>query len=194
VKHAAAGIALLTLLLTGVARAGDCQREAAGYVFDNQRLLTHQMIWGIVHGVRLLGLECQNRGQTAAADAYLDWLDKQLPRVRSAETDLARHYFGRDKAQPEAIDAAVGLKPRLETAPELIGPACASLPEALRQERYDLEKYYLQRREAIRKGDPDFPGAVWLEMDQELASGDCPVLAEPEPAPAAPPPAAHYRR
>lgn len=150
----------------------------SGYVFDNPRLLTHQLIWGLVHGVRLLALTCRERGRDGATEAYLDWLEQQWPRVREAGVDLARYYFKRDEASTEALDAALNLKPYLDTPPQLIGPACATLSEALKQERYDLEKYYLARRQAIRKGDPDFPGAVWEEMDPPLAP--MPPKAGPE--------------
>ena len=158
----------------------------SGYAFENPRLLAHQLIWGIVHGVRLLALTCRERGRDSATIAYLDWMDQQSPRVRAASVDLARHYFHRDEASTEALDAALNLKPYLDTAPQLIGPACATLAEALKQERYDLEKFFLARREAIRKGDPDFPGAVWEDMDPLPATqmtDAVPSLTDPAPVP-----------
>ena len=135
----------------------------SGYVFENPQLLTQQLLWGILHGVRLLGITCQVRGYTVAAEAYLDWMDKQSPRIRAAERDLARHYFQQESASPEAISAALLLKPTLDISPEQLAAACDSLPQALGKERYDLEKFYGDRRAAIEKGDPDFPGAVWIE-------------------------------
>jgi len=135
----------------------------SGYVFDNPQLLTQQLLWGILHGVRLLGITCQIRGYTSAAEAYLDWMDKQSTRIRAAERDLARHYFQQESASPEAISAALLLKPMLDISPEQLAAACDSLPLALKKERYDLEKFYEDRRAAIEKGDPDFPGAVWIE-------------------------------
>lgn len=147
-----------------------------GYVFDNPQLLAQQLLWGRVHGVRLLGLACQERGHAAAAEAYVDWMEKQKARIHAAERDLARHYFHKDSASPEAISAALLLKPVLETEAELLAAACDSLPLALQQERYDLEKFYAERRGAIEKGDPDFPGAVWTEPQDTPA-------APPEEAP-----------
>ena len=161
--------ALLLLCAFSPARAeGDAALRPLpppdGYAFDNPRLLTHQLIWGIVHGVRLLALTCHERGRDGATEAYLDWMTEEAAQIHAAEVDLARHYFQRDEASPEALDQALHLKPFLDTAPQEIGPACATLAEALKQERYDLDKYYAARRAAILAGDPAFPGAVWQEM------------------------------
>jgi len=154
--------------------------QPSGYVFDNPQLLTQQLLWGRMHGVRLLGLACQEQGHAAAAEAYVDWMEKQKARVHAAERDLARHYFHKDSASPEAISAALLLKPALATEPELLAAACDSLPLALQQERYDLEKFYAERRGAIEKGDPDFPGAVWTEPQDTpgAPSGEAPPQAE----------------
>lgn len=135
----------------------------SGYRFDHPQLLTQQLLWGIFHGVRLLGLACQARSHHQAALAYADWSERQRTRIRAAQHDLARYYFHQESAAPEAISTALGLKPALDVSPELLTAACDSLPEALAQERYDLEKFYARRRAAIERGDPDFPGAVWKE-------------------------------
>ncbi|GAB2179876.1 hypothetical protein DLREEDagrD3_00990 [Denitratisoma sp. agr-D3] len=144
--------------------------QPSGYVFANPQLLAQQLVWGIFHGVRLLGLACQERGDTTAAEAYVAWLERQQARIHAAERDLARHYFKRERASAEAISAALLLKPTLDTPPELLAAACASLPRALQQERYDLEKFYAARRAAIEKGDPDFPGAIWVEPADAIAT------------------------
>jgi hypothetical protein len=117
----------------------------SGYEVDNPRILTQQLLWGVVHGVRLLGLACQRRGDKTAAQAYVDWLDRQWPRIRAAEHDLARHYFRLDQAPMETIDGALRLKPALDQPDSELGEACASLPEALGAVRYDLERYYQER-------------------------------------------------
>lgn len=162
-----------------------------GYAFDNPQLLTQQLLWGVIHGVRLLGITCQARGDTSAALAYVDWMERQQARIHAAERDLARHYFGRDTASPEAISAALRLKPALTSPPETLGAACATLPEALQQERYDLEKFYASRRQAIEKGDPDFPGAVWHEPADMAVVTTAPAPSgaaeSPVSAPADPP-------
>lgn len=151
-----------------------------GYRFDNPQLLTQQLLWGIVHGVRLLGLRCQAMGNTVAAEAYIQWLSQQQTRVQAAERDLAGHYFGRPTASPEALALALGLKPTLDLDDALLQPACATLAEALQQERYDLNKFYADHRARIEKGDPEFPGAVWVEPEAPSVS------AEPAAIPPAP--------
>jgi hypothetical protein len=117
----------------------------SGYEFDRPNILAQQLLWGVVHGVRLLGMACHRRGDQVAAQAYVDWLDQQWPRIRAAEADLSRHYFSRDQVPMEAIDGALKLKPALEQADADLGEACASLPEALAAPRYDLERYYQEK-------------------------------------------------
>ncbi len=117
----------------------------SGYEVDNPRILAQQLLWGVVHGVRLLGLACQRRGDGTAAQAYVDWLDRQWPRIRAAERDLSRHYFKREQVPMEAIDGALKLKPALERPDADLGPACASLPDTLATPRYDLERYYQEK-------------------------------------------------
>ncbi len=117
----------------------------SGYEFDEPSILAQQLLWGVVHGVRLLGMACHRRGDTVAAQAYADWLDRQWPRIRAAEGDLSRHYFKRDQVPMEAIDSALKLKPALDRPDADLGEACASLPEALAAPRYDLERYYQEK-------------------------------------------------
>lgn len=153
-------------LIGGLLATGRVAAEVpSGYAFDNPRLLAHQLIWGRLHGVRLLGLACRDRGDSTAAMAYVDWLDRQWPRIRAAELDLARHYFKRRQAPLPALDAALRLPAALDNPGPELAAACASLPEALGAARNDLEQIYAGRRQAIRAGDPEFPGTVWRELD-----------------------------
>jgi hypothetical protein len=117
----------------------------SAYEFDQPNILAQQLLWGVVHGVRLLGMACQRRGDHVAALAYVDWLDHQWPRIRAAEADLSRHYFLRDQVPMEAIDGALKLKPALDRPDAELGEACASLPAALATPRYDLERYYQEK-------------------------------------------------
>lgn len=113
----------------------------SGYAFDRPQLLAQQLIWGKLHGVRLLALACHRRGDRAATSAYVAWLEHQSPQIRSAERALSRHYFGRDLVPMEAIDRALNLQPVLAQADETLGDACATLPAALATPRYDLERF-----------------------------------------------------
>jgi hypothetical protein len=125
-----------------LALTAQAQSVPSRYEFDRPQLLAQQLLWGVVHGVRLLGMACHRRGDQAAALAYVDWLDHQWPRIRAAERDLSRHYFERDQVPMEAIDAALKLRPALDQPDDKLGDACATLPEALAAPRYDLERYY----------------------------------------------------
>jgi hypothetical protein len=163
VSRAAVVIGLVSVLAATTASAQG--RPAVGYAFDDPRLLTQQLIWGRVHGARLLGLACWARGDVAAALSYADWLDGQWPPIRAAGKDLARYYFDSDMAAMEAIDAALNLKPYLDTPGGELAAACASLPEALAAPRHDLTRFYAERREAARRGEGEFRGAVWRETE-----------------------------
>jgi hypothetical protein len=128
-----------------LALAAQAQNVPSRYEFDKPHILAQQLLWGVVHGVRLLGLACHRRGDHVAALAYVDWLDNQWPRIRAAERDLSRHYFDREQVPMEAIDAAIKLKPALERPDEELGEACATLPAALATPRYDLERFYQEK-------------------------------------------------
>jgi hypothetical protein len=133
----AAGMAL--------AQAAQAQSVPSRYEFDRPQILAQQLLWGVVHGVRLLGMACQRRGDQVAALAYVDWLDKQWPRIRAAERDLSRHYFDREQVPMESIDSALKLKPALDRPDSELGDACATLPTVLATPRYDLERYYQEK-------------------------------------------------
>ncbi len=120
----------------------------SGYAFGRPELLAEQLVWGRAHGVRLLAAACRAHGDAQAESAYLAWLETQSSQIAAAGAVLARHYFGRDRAPLEAIDAALGLKPRIEAESDTLAEACATLPEALASPRHDLTRY---RRDILEK-------------------------------------------
>ncbi len=133
------------------AQATQSRPAPAGYAFDNPRLLTQQLIWGLVNGVRLLANTCRERPDgTAAGLAYADWLDREHTRIAAAARDLARHYYGRDEVPLDALTAALNLKTTLELPLADESEACGSFVEALASERYDLKHFYSLRRDAAR--------------------------------------------
>lgn len=138
-KPAAAAGALAVLASAAGADA------PSGYAFDKPRILAEQLVWGRAHGVRLLAHACRERGDDDASAAYLAWLETQSWRIAEAAAALARHYFGRDAAPPDAINAALRLKPRLDVDSAELAEACATLPEALAAPRYDLERYFREQ-------------------------------------------------
>jgi hypothetical protein len=163
VSRAAAIVIVVVTLLSAAARAED--NSTPRYAFANPRLLTQQLLWGRVHGTRLLGLACWARGDAVAALSYVDWLDRQWLPILAASRDLSRHYFSVDAAPMEAIDAALNLKTQLDTPGHELTAACATLAEALAASRHDLARFYAERREAVRRGEGEFPGMVWTESE-----------------------------
>jgi hypothetical protein len=164
--RALAGALLASAVAAAVPVLAEPADRAGGYAFDHPRLLAEQLIWGRLHGIRLLAQACQDRGAVPAALAYADWLDRQWPRIRRTQRGLARHYFGQEAATLGALDRALGLQPELAAMPaEELAVACATLPAALAEPRNDLEHIYNERRESIRRGSPEFPGAVWQEQE-----------------------------
>ncbi len=134
-------------LACAFAWAGTAQAQ---YAFDQPEILAAQRLWGIAHGARLLAHACSQAGKGEAAEAWVEWHERELPQILSAGRLLAQHHFGEDAAPPDALATALGLKPALALPPEQLEPACASLAEALNQPRYDLTK----RREELLKDEP----------------------------------------
>ena len=126
----------------GVALALSATAQAevpAGYAFDRPPLLARQIAWGHLHGVRLLAQACAGR-DAAATTAYADWLDRQQQPIMALARELSQHYFGIKDAPLAAIDAALNLKPALETPAETLADACATLPQALASGRHDVDR------------------------------------------------------
>lgn len=132
------------------------RRTRLGYAFNHPRVLAQQAIFGISHGVALLARTCALVPASAAASnaAYAAWTDKNQVRIETAERELARYYFAppRDGVRRLHLVQALQLKAELGLAtdsPEL-REACATLPQALQNPRYDLEALWLLRRDTER--------------------------------------------
>ncbi|HEX8987150.1 MAG TPA: hypothetical protein VF816_04255 [Rhodocyclaceae bacterium] len=112
-----------------------------GYAFDYPLILAQQRLFGIAHGVELLAAACRALPPEAAAvpeAAYALWRVRQEASIAAARSDLSEYYFGRADASAQEVARKLALKEALDLAPEQLEPACASLPEALQQPRYDL--------------------------------------------------------
>ena len=159
------------------APAAETRPVPVGYAFDNPRVLTQQLLWGLVHGVRLLANACRDRPDGAAAAlAYADWLDREQVRIADAAHDLARYYYGRDGAPLDALTAALGLKPALGLSLEEEAAACASFPQALAGQRYDLELFFTLRRDAARLVRADAVRAAVARCRPKLAAEEADQL------------------
>ncbi len=119
-----------------------------GYAFERPGVLADQYVWGLAHGVRLLALACAQAGQGAAAEAWVDWQEREAAQIEVMRVALSQYYFLRDDAPPDAIAAALRLSTSIDLAPDALAPACASLAEALAQPRYDLAR---RRAEFLEK-------------------------------------------
>lgn len=128
-----------------------------GYAFDQPELLVEQRLWGIAHGVRLLARACARHGHVAAAEAWVDWLEREAAELRALNGRLGQYYFGRAEAPLDAIAAVLGLRQSLDLAPETLKAACDTLGAALALPRYDLkrrrEELLAQHREETPKND-----------------------------------------
>lgn len=125
----------------------DRTAPAMEYAFGQPALLADQLTWGLAHGARLLALACAHGGHGDAAEAWVEWYEREREVVLAIGRRLGSHYFATEEAPPDAIAAALGLKGDLALPPEQLGPACKTLAEALAQPRYDLAK----RREEMLK-------------------------------------------
>jgi hypothetical protein len=119
-----------------------------GYAFDRPELLADQYLWGIAHGVRLLGLACERAGHAEAYAAWQAWNERETPAIAASAGRLGRHYFQREDAAAAEIAAALNLRPALDITPERLEPACATLAAALARPRYDLAR---RREEMLKK-------------------------------------------
>lgn len=120
--------------------------ERQGYAFEYPRVLAEQRLFGIAHGVALLAENCRDAAATAqaTADAYARWYDEQRLQIEDLKSNLAAFYYGprAHEASWQHIAAALNLRSKLDLGAERQASACASLPEALRQPRYDLSSLF----------------------------------------------------
>lgn len=115
-----------------------------GYAFERPRVLAQQRLLGLAHGISLLAAACMDHPARidSALTAYVSWREGQEGAITAAQAELARHYFGARAAEARWPDLlrALNLRNRLDQAPASaeLAAACATLPEALRQPRYQL--------------------------------------------------------
>ncbi|MDP2194402.1 MAG: hypothetical protein Q8J72_00260 [Rhodocyclaceae bacterium] len=123
-----------------------------GYAFDKPPVLAAQLLWGVAHGARLLGLACAKNGHYAATQAWLNWQEREAAQIDAARRLLGNYYFGDAEPLPAVVSAAIGLKPALDLSSEALEPACATLAEALAQPRYDMNRRHADILETIQRG------------------------------------------
>ncbi len=127
-----------------------------GYA-DDPRVLADQLVWGLVHGARLLGRACAQSGQGTAAEAWIRWQERELPVIRAVHAAVAGYFFPGEAdagaVSPEAVALMLGLRPVLDLPPEPLQLACDTLAEALAQPRYLLSQRRAELQEALQTPD-----------------------------------------
>jgi hypothetical protein len=115
-----------------------------GYAFADTDTLLRQRIFGLAHGVHLLLSACldKNENAEAAQQAYDAWHATQEKLLDDVRGELAVHHYGGQASRVHWQDVArvLGLKetvyPSLGDIP--LQEACATLPQALTQPRYNF--------------------------------------------------------
>jgi hypothetical protein len=139
------------LLAGGSVRAAEAVSSAeaavprhAGYAFERPDLLLRQRIFGLAHGVHLLLSGCLDKDANAevAQQAYDAWHAVQHAAIEGVRVMLAEHHFGARATEVRWQDIARALGLRETIYPSLgtvsLQEACATLPQALTQPRYDF--------------------------------------------------------
>lgn len=115
-----------------------------GYTFDRPEILLRQRIFGLAHGVHLLLSACldKNENVEAAQQAYDAWHATQEKLLDDVRGELAVHHYGGQAPRVHWQDVARVLGLRETVYPSLgdtpLQEACATLPQALMQPRYDF--------------------------------------------------------
>ncbi len=115
-----------------------------GYAFDDTDILLRQRIFGLAHGVHLLLSACldKNENAEAAQQAYDAWHATQEKLLDDVRGELAVHHYGGQASRVHWQDVARVLGLRETVYPSLgdipLQEACATLPQALMQPRYDF--------------------------------------------------------
>lgn len=118
--------------------------RSIGYAFDSPDILLRQRIFGLAHGVHLLLSGCLDKRYhaEAAQQAYDAWHAAQRDVLVEVRRVLADHHFGAEgvRTQWQDIARVLGLKETIYPALGMLTlqEACATLPQALSQSRYDF--------------------------------------------------------
>lgn len=148
----AIGVLAAVLFAIGV-RAEEVASTAPrqpGYAFDYPRMLAQQRLFGIAHGVSLLAAACRGVPEFSqeAEGSYDAWRARQQPAIDAAGSDLSAYYFGAGPpADRQTLARTLQLRDALDYPPDAVElrAACATLPQALQQPRYDLvERFRLE--------------------------------------------------
>jgi hypothetical protein len=134
-----------------------------GYAMDQPPILIRQRLFGLAHGLSNLAAACLDLPEHSQAiqDAYAAWHAGQGKTIEALVHDLARYYFGARAAEVRWQDLARALNLHESIEPSL-GPvslqdACATLPQAIRQPRYELDRRLAEAAAAVAVVKPAAP-------------------------------------
>lgn len=147
-KRAALLAGLALALTSSPPRADDAARGALrhGYAFDDPAVLRAQRLFGLAHGIFLLTSACLDRAENdrAVEQAYSEWYAQQRATLDALRLQLAQYHFAHaaERATWQDIARTLGLKETIYPAlgQTTLTEACASLPAALGQPRYDFAR------------------------------------------------------
>ncbi len=147
--------------LLGSAQAGDAPQiitpaeaqpalevmpKRLGYAVDQPEILIRQRLFGLAHGLSLLAAACLDLPEHSAPiqDAYAAWHAPQARTIEAMAQDLARYYFGprAEEARWQDLARALNLNDSIQPALGAVSlpDACASLPAAITQPRYEFAR------------------------------------------------------
>ncbi|GBG02205.1 hypothetical protein AZSI13_15320 [Azospira sp. I13] len=132
------------------------RRERLGYAFGHPRILAQQTLFGLAHGIALLGRSCARvpGSGEAAREAYATWEAANRDYITQAESELARYYFTPPASEVRRLDLVQALNLKSDLGLPTDGPeleaACGSLPQALAKPRYDLATQWLLKGDVER--------------------------------------------
>jgi len=132
------------------------RRERLGYAFGHPRILAQQTIFGLAHGIALLGRSCARfpGSGDAAREAYAAWETANREHIAQAESELARYYFTPPASEVRRLDLVQALNLKADLGLPTDGPeleaACSTLPQALAKPRYDLATQWLLKGDVER--------------------------------------------
>jgi hypothetical protein len=138
----------------------EVMRGRLGYAVDQPQILFRQRLFGLAHGLSVLAAACLDLPEHSQAiqDAYAAWHAGQDKTIELLVNDLARYYFGPRAAEARWQDLARALNLHESIEPSLgsvsLQDACATLPQAIGQPRYEFGRRLAEAAAPADKAKP----------------------------------------
>ena len=134
-----------------------------GYAIDRPQTLMRQRLFGLAHGLSVLAAACLDLPEHSQAiqDAYAAWHAGQGKTIEALVHDLARYYVGPRAAEAQWQDVARALNLHESIEPLLgsvsLQDTCATLPQAIRQPRYEFDRRLAEAAAPVVAVKPEAP-------------------------------------